>query len=560
MARRKRVQEARPRFVRKLNTIGTHHRIVKNIGSIVLLKAMAERMGIRTMVDARIPMQREVGLTHGQIVETLVINRCHAPRPLYEMEDWAHRSGISDLHGVSHELFNDDRIRSTLDLLPEYEADFQSDMALRMIDEFDVPVREVLYDITSLYFEGDYSESELVEYGYSRDSKPDKKQVNLALTTTRDGGVPVQAHTLPGGTADPTTVEKNAQSLRRTLSQTTFLQITDGGMLTPATVHFMEQEGLEFVAPWRADTDILNSLEPDKLVWQEVPYQAANAKNQSRYWVTELGVKIIYNEELTNEPPPERQPGQRGRLPKHPKQHHVYWERAIIVRSSSKEARDEKSRTKHINKINEGLEKVKNGLNRYRLKRRTQVESRLDRLFSGYLARYRACIDLTLEGPDEQMAFTWSWDQGALERLAQRDGIYILLTNRRDTEQYPADDILLAYKERNRVEQRIRDLKSTVKIRPLFVHTDTRIQALVWVTVVSLQLYSLIEWEAKKAQYEWTARFLERAFNEVSVLQSLREDGTIEMEWCNIMPHHMRVLEILGLPLIELPDRLEPFG
>jgi len=70
----------------------------------------------------------------------------------------------------------------------------------------------------------------------------------------------------------------------------------------------------------------------------------------------------------------------------------------------------------------------------------------------------------------------------------------------------------------------------------------------------------LIEWEAKKAQQEWTARFLERVFNSVSVLQSLREDGTVEMEWCNLMPEHMRVLETLGLHLIELPDRLEPFG
>lgn len=481
MSRRKRTREAPPRFVRKLNTIGTHHRIVKNIGSIVLLKAMAERMGIRAMVDARMPMEREVGLTHGQVVETLVVNRCHAPRPLYEMEDWAHESAVADLYGVSHELFNDDRIRSTLDLLPEYEADFQGDIALRMIDEFDVPVRDVLYDITSLYFEGDYSESELVDYGYSRDQKPDKKQVNLALTTTRDGGVPVQSRTLSGNTADPTTVEKNVDSLRKTIRQTTFLQITDGGMLTPANVHYMEQEDLEFVAPWRADTDILNSLEPDKLVWEEVPYQAANPKNQSRYWVTELGVKITYVEELTNEPAPERQPRQRGRLPKHPKQRHDYWERAIIVRSSSKKARDEKSRTKHVTKIDEGLEKTKNGLNRYRLKRRTQVEPRLDRLFSGYLARYRACIDLTLEGPDEQMELSWSWDQSALDRLAQRDGIYILLTNRKDTEQYPAADILLAYKERNRVEQRMRDLKSTVKIRPLFVHTDPRIQALVWI-------------------------------------------------------------------------------
>jgi hypothetical protein len=61
-------------------------RIVKEIGSLVLLKAMAERMNIRGLIDALIPMERERGLTHGQVFEACVINRCHAPVPLYEME------------------------------------------------------------------------------------------------------------------------------------------------------------------------------------------------------------------------------------------------------------------------------------------------------------------------------------------------------------------------------------------------------------------------------------------------------------------------------------------
>jgi len=48
-------------------------------------------------------------------------------------------------------------------------------------------------------------------------------------------------------------------------------------------------------------------------------------------------------------------------------------------------------------------------------------------------------------------------------------------------------------------------------------------------------------------------------FAKVSILQTLYEDGSVEIEWCNWLPEHRRVLQRLGLRLIDLPERLEPF-
>jgi len=546
-----------PRLVRKLNTVGSYRRIVKTVGSVVMLKAMSERLGIRAIVDSLIPMQRDVGLTHGQIVETLVVNRCHAPAPLYEITNWANLSGMADLYGCRSEAFNDDRIRATLDVLSEYEADLQSALVLRIVNEFQVPIDEVLYDLTSLYFEGDYDQSELVALGYSRDQKPDKKQVNLALTTSKQGAVPLQAQTLKGNTGDPSTVEANAKALKNTLRRQKFLQITDGGMLTPENVHRLEQEGIEFLAPWQADTALLDLLQAYPVTWEEMEYRGP--KGNDRYWTTELGISVVYEEVLEDQPQPPRQPGQRGRLPKHPVIRHTYWERAIITRSSKKQELDAKTRAKHMKKIEEQLQKIQGGLNKRRLKTRVQVETKLNALLSGNYAVYRQCLDLALVGVDQEMSFTWSWNASALERLQGRDGIYVLLTNRKDPEKYPAAWALNEYKARNPIEARIRDLKSSVKIRPLFVHTDARIQALVFITVVALQVYSLIEWEAEKVQQDWTTNLLKRAFSGICILQTLNEDHSIDMEWCNLSPDHVKILDMLGLSLISLPDRLEPF-
>jgi len=368
--------------------------------------------------------------------------------------------------------------------------------------EFGVPAAEVAYDITSLYFEGDYDESQLINLGYSRDQKPDKKQVNVGLTVSMEGGVPLHGSTLAGQTADPATVEANVKALRSAIKQQHFLQITDGGMLTPKNVHVLEQEGIRFLAPWQADTVILDSVANNPVIWEEQPYHGA--KGQDSYWTTELGVRVIYDEILEDEPAPQRQPGQKGRLPKHPIVKHCHWERAVVVRSSNKQARDEKTRLRRLSKIETELGKIHGGLNQRRLKTHVQVHSKLDRLFAGVYAAYRSCFSIELAGPDGEMTLKWAQDEESLSRIRAREGLYILLTNCKDPEAYPPERLLQLYKKRNLIEGRMRDLKSNLRIRPLFVHTDERVQSLVLITLVALQLYSLIEWEARKAQKAWT--------------------------------------------------------
>lgn len=162
------------------------------------------------------------------------------------------------------------------------------------------------------------------------------------------------------------------------------------------------------------------------------------------------------------------------------------------------------------------------------------------------------------ETETQPMTFTWEWNQTVLQRLQAQEGIYVLLTNLKDPDRYPPAEIVQLYKRRNPVEDRIRTLKSTVKIRPLFVHTDERVRALVLITVLALTLYSLIEWRARQALQAWTTRFLAQQFEGIVVLQTHHPDGTIDVEWVNLTSGHLKILSRLGLRLIDLPDYLHP--
>ena len=59
-----------------------------------------------------------------------------------------------------------------------------------------------LYDVTSVYFEGQHNE--LAEFGYNRDGKKGKKQMVVGLLTDAQGE-PLTIQLYPGNTADPPT-------------------------------------------------------------------------------------------------------------------------------------------------------------------------------------------------------------------------------------------------------------------------------------------------------------------------------------------------------------------
>lgn len=83
---------------------------------------------------------------------------------------------------------------------------------------FELDLRYLCYDLTSVSFCGDYEEADLVRYGYSRDHRPDRKQIEVAATVTAAGGVPVDYRALAGNVADRATPVENLRRLQGLLA------------------------------------------------------------------------------------------------------------------------------------------------------------------------------------------------------------------------------------------------------------------------------------------------------------------------------------------------------
>src|ERR1039458_8918935 len=97
---------------------------------------------------------------------------------------------------------------------------------------------------------------------------------------------------------------------------------------------------------------------------------------------------------------------------------------------------------------------------------------------------------------------SWQRGQDAITAASRLDGLYALATNlpgHNDGTELTALDILKIYKDQWIVEQRHRDLKQTLRVRPVFLHNDDRIEALIAVIGIALLIFGLIEAELRAA-------------------------------------------------------------
>ena len=163
---------------------------------------------------------------------------------------------------------------------------------------------------------------------------------------------------------------------------------------------------------------------------------------------------------------------------------------------SSEEAREvAAARERALAKADEELQRVRNGLGGRYYKTRVQVERRVGQIIGPNI---HGLITVTA-GEDHAGKPTISWqrEDQAIAHTARTDGIYALATNLPD-KRLTATKILRLYKEQEVVERRHRDLKQTLKVRPIFLHNDDRIYALISIIGIALLIFGLIETELRK--------------------------------------------------------------
>ena len=144
----------------------------------------------------------------------MILNRLIQPAAEHAMPDWIRRTALADVLGTDFEALVEDPLYRVLDKLHPHRAAIEAALVERERSLFNLDRTIYLYDLTSTYFEGLAAANDKAQRGYSRDHRPDCKQVVIGLVVNRDG-FPI-AHEVFEGTYHAGHDTRPSQRARRT--------------------------------------------------------------------------------------------------------------------------------------------------------------------------------------------------------------------------------------------------------------------------------------------------------------------------------------------------------
>ena len=508
-------------------------KVEKILGSLYLTRPLLERMNIKAIIDSIVPERKENGqiLTTGQVAEVLVANRLHHPLPLKDIEDWSELCGIEELYGVKPENLNDDRLGRALEDLDQYFEAIETELALHVVQEFGLSIEEVLWDTTSIYFEGDYEFSELIQFGYGE--RPDLKQVKMALNVEKESGIPLRADILNGNLNDVSLVVENLKKLRSALKKEDLLFTGDNAMGAIPNCLLLHHNNIRFIAPSPAASifeQAIGSVAEEELNRLVFPDKDGTPK----FKVTERGVFIDV---------PDQQTELEGVEP--------FWARCLIIWSKSKAKLEKEKRDKYVCNVKERLEDIAlSKLNTRRYKDKEYAQRQVDNCFQGPKHYLRKVFNNpTVEKKDGHLELVYALNETLLKQIEKKDGLYPVVTNVYD-QKYTTEELFLRTRRKYSVEQPMRHLKSKIKIRPIFLHTEERIRGLALVTFIALMAYCTLEHLAKQnINPKATTHQLMKEFAGIVFSEGEMLDGTSFQTVGNVKERHIQLINKLGLAI-----------
>ncbi len=491
-----------------------------------------EELSIRQIVNRLAPSQAVIDL--GRIVEILTLNRLLSPVALYGVSEWLAESVLPELLEVESEQVYDNRLGRALDRLHPKLGELWAAIVSRAIQIYDLDLSILHWDITSIYFEGAYSDSALASYGYSRDHRSDTKQVNLQVDTTDEGHVPILYQVLPGNTADITRPLDHLEALLEFLARPELvgspvkpILVSDCKMITPEAVlacHYHRLFYLGPVADSEASRAIVESVSAETLAKHPLKYRPKRVKPDDPEYQPYQGVWRPFTVE-------------HGGV--------SVTDRALVVWSAGKERLDVTKRKTHLKRLLNDLANIKRRLNVLRYKKRSYVEERLKKV-QQHSHWTKGLVDIELKGVDEQMSLHFSINRKRLAAAKALDGRYLLATNAKHLD---AHQTLTIYKGQDGIEKRFRTVKGPLLVHPLFVHSDERIEGMVFITLLALLVRALLEQRCRQRGVTDSIDRLLRKFETLQAIDICWRDGSYQRQTTQMSDFQAHVLRRLGWTL-----------
>jgi len=458
------------------------------IGSLAAIESIEREMNFLKIVDEIVP-KRNQGMSVGLYLYLIVLNRAIEPKSKASLREWLKKTAISEYREVDFSLLDSANFWDHMDKVSQEQIEAISDeVSKRVIERYDISLDCLLYDTTNYFTQmSAETESELSRYAHSKAGKHQLRHVGLALLCNREEGVPLFHRLYSANTHDSKLFSQIQQelfqlllSLRRGKERMTL--VFDKGCNSPENLYEIDKSAFYFIGT-------LSTYHHPKLCgvplsdYKEVDYEGKPLyayRTTMEIYGKDRAVIVTFNPRTYRKK--------------------IHWMSRTILRTKRK-----------LQELRRTLKSVDKRTTVQSVERKVQEilsESHIAPVFdvkvSSYYGKYRMSIRTA---------------PLVIKEYRQRFGKNIIFTDHLD---WSNEDILLAYRDRYKIENSFRLTKDPFLVRwtPMYHWTDSKIRVHGLTCVMALLFLSLLHKKMKEAKVSMS---LDRA------MESLR---SIRLAYC----------------------------
>jgi transposase len=542
-------------------------------GPLALIAPLLQRLDIVNIIDDHLPPDPQREFSHGRVLSLLLAARLCQPTALVNVATWAQDTGADLLWDIPDQSLNDDRLGRALDAFFTQRHSILTTVAAHTLALAEISPQRLHFDPTHLTFYGAYQASEPraddspwppristnippahITHGYAAK----EKLIHVGITAAVDdlGAIPILGQCLDGNRNNHTAIRQQSEwLLDQGLLAPGALLVSDRGTYSVEHVARLHRHGCHVLcsAPW-TDYQALYDEHATRLNWQRASFLSLEQQRRRQHGSSlplEHYDLAVLRHTLTD-------PETTQTIPC----------RVIFVASSADATICRRTREQDIERLRAGLEQIAATVARGHPKTtQASIAKRVAQLFGRRGAARFFRWEMVPLTPAEQAAlppprrgcrqpayrFTFEFDAMAATAAAAYDGLSVLVTTA--PREQSADLLFTQFKEQNYVEMCHHQWKTPLAVRPVFLKSPRRVEALVCLMQVALTAYQLLERFYRQSVPEG-ARAVERRRTAEWLLREFRGYGLIErrtrlgrvVQATHLTSRRQQILRQLGFP------------
>jgi transposase len=482
-----------------------------DFGPLALILPLLQRLDIAHLIDQHLPPDPQLAFSHGRVLSLLLAARLCQPTALINIPAWAQRTGADLLWDIPAESLNDDRLGRALDAFFNQRHSILTAVAAQALHLAELPRDRLHFDPTHVIFYGAYETSQPrptntpwpptdssdvppahITHGHGDDAK--LIQVGVTSVVDEFGAVPLLSQCLDGQCNGHTAIRQQCDWLLQAgLLRPGTLLISDRGTFSLEHVARLHRHGCPVLCsvPWDDYRGLYDS-HAARLPWQRASYLSLEQQRRRQTGSSlpqEYYDLAVLRHTLTD-------PHTREEIPC----------RVVFVYSSADAAICRQTREQDIVRLQQGLQAIAATVARgHPQTTQATIARRVTRLFGNRAAARFFRWEMVPLTPQERAAlpppgrgcrrplyrFAYTFDEAAAAAAVQYDGLAALLTTA--PREQSADLLFTQFKQQNYVELGHHQWKTPLAVRPVFLKSPRRVEALVCLLSIALTAYQLLE-------------------------------------------------------------------